>query len=276
MIGAWRRREPPELPVLAEIGKVKGQPAGCEGLLLALIAASLLSGRVATRDAGVAKIESGRVVKVLMVNQGLPSNEVWFTSGPEIKAVSKDRQGALWLTDLDSGENHLLTRRPPEALLTPSYYRLFEDREGNLWIGTEGAGLYRARKQAITVYSEPDGLGGRNIYPIYEDRAGAIWIGAQGLSRFSGGTFDNFTSRDGLAAPDLSAIYEDRDGQLWVATVAGLQVLGVGEQVGPVLGLLVWSEMANAHEYHEEYVARFTGEWQQVVARDYNHPSIFV
>lgn len=41
------------------------------------------------------------------------------------------------------------------------------------------------------------------------------------------------------------------------------------------LGFLVWGEMANAYDiYTDEYVARFTDEWQQALARDYNHPSI--
>ncbi|MEW5978616.1 MAG: sugar-binding domain-containing protein [Acidobacteriota bacterium] len=41
------------------------------------------------------------------------------------------------------------------------------------------------------------------------------------------------------------------------------------------MGLLVWGEMANAFDvYHDEYVGRFLNEWQQVIARDYNHPSI--
>jgi beta-galactosidase/beta-glucuronidase len=40
------------------------------------------------------------------------------------------------------------------------------------------------------------------------------------------------------------------------------------------LGLLVWGEMANAHAYSDEYVSRFLDEWQQIIARDYNHPSI--
>jgi beta-galactosidase/beta-glucuronidase len=40
------------------------------------------------------------------------------------------------------------------------------------------------------------------------------------------------------------------------------------------MGLLVWGEMANAYEYSEEYVGRFVQEWQEVLARDYNHPSI--
>ncbi|MDR6879118.1 sugar-binding domain-containing protein [Bacillus sp. 3255] len=41
-----------------------------------------------------------------------------------------------------------------------------------------------------------------------------------------------------------------------------------------VLGLVVWSEAANAYEYSEKYVGRFTKEWQASVERDYNHPSI--
>lgn len=40
------------------------------------------------------------------------------------------------------------------------------------------------------------------------------------------------------------------------------------------LGLLVWGEMANAMDYSEEYVRRFTKEWQEAVLRDYNHPCV--
>lgn len=40
------------------------------------------------------------------------------------------------------------------------------------------------------------------------------------------------------------------------------------------LGLLVWGEMANAYQYSEVAVQRITQEWQEAVARDYNHPCI--
>jgi beta-galactosidase/beta-glucuronidase len=40
------------------------------------------------------------------------------------------------------------------------------------------------------------------------------------------------------------------------------------------LGLLVWGEMANAYAYSEDYVRRITGEWQEAIERDYNHPCI--
>ncbi|MDR6553244.1 sugar-binding domain-containing protein [Paenibacillus qinlingensis] len=41
-----------------------------------------------------------------------------------------------------------------------------------------------------------------------------------------------------------------------------------------VLGLVVWSEAANAYEYTDKYVGQFTKEWIASMERDYNHPSI--
>jgi signal transduction histidine kinase/ligand-binding sensor domain-containing protein len=192
---------------------------------------------VATRDAGLVRIEAGRVAPV---RNRVPGQEVWFIGGSEIKAFSKDRQGAFWLTDLDSGRSHLLTRQLPPTLAPLDFLRLHEDREGNIWIGAEGGGLHRARKQTITTYSKEDGLAGRNTYPIYEDRAGAIWIGADGLNRFAGGTFSYFASGNGLLYSNLSAIGEDRDGRLWIGTVGGVQVfsggrLRIAHELGHVL-----------------------------------------
>ena len=40
------------------------------------------------------------------------------------------------------------------------------------------------------------------------------------------------------------------------------------------LGFLVFGEMANAHRFSARYVQRITREWQEVIARDYNHPSL--
>jgi beta-galactosidase/beta-glucuronidase len=40
------------------------------------------------------------------------------------------------------------------------------------------------------------------------------------------------------------------------------------------LGLMVWAEMANAYEFNETAISRFTSEWLEVVRRQYSHPSI--
>jgi beta-galactosidase/beta-glucuronidase len=42
------------------------------------------------------------------------------------------------------------------------------------------------------------------------------------------------------------------------------------------MGFLVSAEMANAQLYNDDYVTRFTREWLEAVARDYNHPSIII
>ena len=42
------------------------------------------------------------------------------------------------------------------------------------------------------------------------------------------------------------------------------------------LGLLVWGEMANAYVFSPSAVERLAREWQEALARDYNHPCIAV
>jgi beta-galactosidase/beta-glucuronidase len=42
------------------------------------------------------------------------------------------------------------------------------------------------------------------------------------------------------------------------------------------LGFLVWEEMPSAYRYSSRYVRSLTSEWQEVITRDRNHPSIIV
>ncbi|MEN6537540.1 MAG: sugar-binding domain-containing protein, partial [Bryobacteraceae bacterium] len=42
------------------------------------------------------------------------------------------------------------------------------------------------------------------------------------------------------------------------------------------MGFYVSSEMANAYDFDDDYVQRFTAEWIEAVRRDYNHPSVIM
>ena len=70
--------------------------------------------------------------------------------------------------------------------VTPWHF--YEDRQGNLWIGTLEAGLYRLQKQSIRSYTKEQGLVDRDTYATYQDRSGAVWsghgIGAQPFRRW--------------------------------------------------------------------------------------------
>jgi signal transduction histidine kinase/streptogramin lyase len=181
---------------------------------------------VATRDAGLARIKDGKVVKVYTGSDGLPSNLMWFISGPQMKIACVDRNTNLQIIGVEPWMTHSVLQPPPGLLerldISQPYLDItafYEDREGNLWIGTQRRGFYRVRKQVIATYSKQHGLVDNNVYPIYEDRAGAIWIGAwyTGLSRFKDGVFTNYTKREGLASALVTAIGEDQAGRLWVA-----------------------------------------------------------
>jgi signal transduction histidine kinase/streptogramin lyase len=110
--------------------------------------------------------------------------------------------------------------------------RLFQDRQRNLWIGTEGDGLFRLQSQPIHVISKEQGLADRDAYAIYQDRSGAMWVGAWpvGVSRFTNGKFTNYSMIDGLPGTHVTAILEERDGHVWVAAHGGLSILDPGDR----------------------------------------------
>ena len=111
----------------------------------------------------------------------------------------------------------------------------YEDRQGNLWIGTQEAGLYRLQKQLIRSYTREQGLIDRDTYATYQDRSGAIWIGAwhSGLSRFADGKFTNYTMADGLPNELVTSLFEDREGRFWVGTHGGLTIFEHGRFHSP-------------------------------------------
>jgi signal transduction histidine kinase/ligand-binding sensor domain-containing protein/ActR/RegA family two-component response regulator len=105
-----------------------------------------------------------------------------------------------------------------------------EDRQGNLWIGTDH-GLNRLKEGKFTVYTDRDGLADNNIKTLHEDRAGNLWIGTYGggVNRFKNGTFTTFTTENGLANNFVWTIHEDRGGNLWIGTQGGLNRMRAGQ-----------------------------------------------
>jgi ligand-binding sensor domain-containing protein len=141
-------------------------------------------------NAGLLRLENGRLVRLNQQADGLPDPQARFVYGQSqcLQAFSRKKDGSLWLTDLDSMNSKLVTQRLPEGF---DLFLAYADREGNYWFGTWLNGLFRARRQAVTPYTKAQGLMTREVYPILENRAGTIWIGSldDGLFRFRDGVF---------------------------------------------------------------------------------------
>lgn len=156
------------------------------------------------------------------------------------RAVSyRDPQGHIWNFHVGQRLTRSLDFESSWQSATIPLTRFLEDREGNVWIGTEGNGLYQLQEQSIDVYSTAQGLIDQDIYPVYQDRSGAIWMGvwSSGLSCFRDGKFTNYTTAQGLPGRLVSALGGDRDGNLWIGTHGGLAIFRDGQFHKPAVPL---------------------------------------
>ncbi len=99
---------------------------------------------------------------------------------------------------------------------------LLEDREGNIWIGTD-KGLSRYDGRTFLTFTDEDGLVDNSVQCIHQDKKGDLWIGTtNGLSRFDGRGFVSFTEEDGLISNYIYCIYQDKVGNIWIGARDGL------------------------------------------------------
>ncbi len=107
--------------------------------------------------------------------------------------------------------------------LSPFVRRIFQDRSGNLWFGTNGDGVIRYDGDALKYFSIKEGFGGLAVRGIVEDKKGNVWFGTEGgLTKYDGDSFTNFTEKDGLVNNDVWSILIDGKGTIWIGTLQGV------------------------------------------------------
>lgn len=100
---------------------------------------------------------------------------------------------------------------------------LLRTRDGSLWVGTSGEGLFRWRDGRATRFGRTQGLPDPTILSLFEDREGRLWIGTaeSGVFQWQEGRFQNFTMREGFPAQRITAIVQDQEGDLWIGSNGG-------------------------------------------------------
>ena len=124
-------------------------------------------------------------------------------------------------------------------------YSICEDKQGELWLGTNNGGVNRFNRETETFTSYLNQSPGTTISKIFEDSKGNIWVGthASGLSLFNRktNTFKKFSERDGLLYNGVLSITEDNANNLWITSERGISILNIQtkkiSQFGTINGL---------------------------------------
>ena len=124
---------------------------------------------------------------------------------------------------------------------------LCEDREGNIWVGTGGAGLAVLRPGVLQTVTPPDAWQGRAVLSVSPGRDNTLWIGTEGagLYQLRNGEWNSFADNAGINVPYIWSVLEDAKSNLWVGTWNGL-LLRQGERFGIAPGLESMSEHVTA------------------------------
>jgi signal transduction histidine kinase/ligand-binding sensor domain-containing protein len=101
--------------------------------------------------------------------------------------------------------------------------RLFLDRDGALWVGTEGQGIYRIVHGTADHFDSADGLSGDKITAIFQDHEGTLWVAtSKGIDSFRNLPVVTLSRRQGLHLDDAHSILSSKDGNIWIGNDGAL------------------------------------------------------
>lgn len=162
------------------------------------------------------------------------------------EAVFVDHHQRVWIgtgkgLNLFNSESktfdHSMVDENGNSLSDGYFTEIAEDKQGNLWFGTYGHGLYflpsNAEKLVLKNHrhqaQNPGTLSGDYILSLYVDKEGKLWVGTEnaGLNlwdpqlqqfwHYRSNEYDPYS----LNNESIYAIYQDESENLWIGTFAG-------------------------------------------------------
>jgi ligand-binding sensor domain-containing protein len=152
---------------------------------------------------------------------GLQNEDIW--------SLAIDKSGLLWVGST-GGVSHFngkmftpfllpetMVEDPQTMLSYKLVFKFLEDKNGTMWLVTDGNGIFKYKNGEFIHLTNKNGLTDNNAADILEDRKGNIWIGTfyGGVSKFDGKTYTNFTKDGIIKGIETYNFCQDRKGNIW-------------------------------------------------------------
>ena len=229
----WKPGAPKLIPLSGPVSEIHDLIEDDDGELL-----------ISTR-AGIMRLADGKVTPYPLSYNGPRFNPHWLL---------RDGNGGLWIGTVDRGLLHVHQGRTDwfsqtDGLSSDAIEDLFEDHEGNVWVGTNN-GLDRFRNFPVTMIPVKQGLAYSYVESVLPSTDGSVWLGTRhGLDRWNDGRVTLYRKRNvpvlgtereivdsGLPDDFQGSLYEDHRGRIWVFSRTGAAYLEDGRFI-PVRGM---------------------------------------
>jgi len=168
------------------------------------------------------------------VNEGQTFTRIGMSGKTlKIQTVLRDSQGTTWIGTIGQGlaripaASHKLDKierfSQSDGLSQDFVWCLLEDREHNIWVGTQN-GLNRFRDEKVTTLTRREGVMSDEVSALAAGRDGAIWSSTlTGIHRIDGEHHDGY-----LEGTIVSGLYVDRNNTVWAGTNRGVARMQAG------------------------------------------------
>ena len=176
---------------------------------------------ISTIQSGVFHYTGETITNYNEQNGGIRTNKT--------RSVIIDNNGEPWVgtrTGLEHFKGtRFITFSTNNGLLNDNIKVVYEDLEGDIWIGSDGAGIFKFSGYRFIALTEKDGLASDLVMSFTEDSSG-VWVATYGggISYYSGNQIVNYEANEMLSNRLIWCSAKDKKGRVWFGTSKGLTI----------------------------------------------------